>query len=405
VSATIGSCMTFFPARQMRGVNVVAQACRFNFYKTMNLRTIFYDCLTVLGVVINRQPLCGPRIVQISICDECNLACVMCNRRVMGAHGMFDYDRMIELMAELYPMGMRELFYHGFGEPCLHPRLPEMIRHARIHYPLLKQHIITNGTWKSEDLMDEIIRADVKVRVSVHGGDQQTWQSIHPDDDPSLFEQTRRNLHRLASVRPDHVEILYVMTNRNCDRIGPMLDLAAATGVRHILFRPMRLFPDPQGKTMNRDLMLSHSQYEKLRTELLEIVTKTKGIFDISAVPFWENSYDDDLGRPSSRNYYLKNSCFIGSVLTVIGLDGTVWGCVEESSENAPLGNLNDNSFRKIWWGEPYFRFRERQLFRDKESLIACGCYSFCQHLGINRKLNNFRRLRLCALWRNLLNW
>lgn len=370
----------------------------------MTLRGAYYDGLTVLGVMLQRQPLCGPRIVQIGICDECNLACAMCNRRAMGAGGMMPAETLTRLVPDLYALGMREIFYHGFGEPCLHPDLPDVIAFTRAHAPKAKQHIITNGAYLPDSLLRAILDADVKVRISTHAGDRAAWKAVHPDDDDRVFDRVAENLRRLCNRRPDRVEVLYVMTNLNCGGVQAMLDFACATGVRHLLFRPMRLFPDAQGREMNRQLMLSREQYERLQAELDDAVSRYRGRLDIQAVPFLENRFDDVLGRPSSCAYYREHSCYIGSVLTVIASNGDVWGCVEESSTGAPLGNIHLARFKDIWWSEAYGRFRDRQLFREKAALSPDGCHSFCQHLGINRKLNNVRRFRLRALRANFAN-
>jgi MoaA/NifB/PqqE/SkfB family radical SAM enzyme len=370
----------------------------------MTLRSAYYDGLTVLGVMLQRQPFCGPRIAQIGICDECNLACAMCNRRAMGAGGLMPAETITRLVSELYPLGMREVFFHGFGEPCLHPRLPDVIDFTRAHAPQAKQHIITNGAHLPDRLLRAILDADVKVRISAHAGDRATWKAVHPDDDDRTFDRIVENIRRLADGRPDRVEVLFVMTNLNGGGVQAMFDLAQSAGVRHLLFRPMRLFPDAQGREMNRPLMLSRDRYERLQAELDDAVARDGGRFDIQAIPFLENRYDDELGRPSSCGYYREHSCYIGSVLTVIGSNGDVWGCVEESSRGVPLGNVHRMPFTDIWWGEAYRMFREQQLFRDKAAMSPDGCHSFCQHLGINRKLNNVRRLRLRAVRANFRN-
>jgi MoaA/NifB/PqqE/SkfB family radical SAM enzyme len=349
-------------------------------------------------VLLQRQPLCGPRIVQVGICDECNLACAMCNRLAMGAGGMMPAATVTRLVEELYSLGMREIFYHGFGEPCLHPGLPEMIRFTAAHAPRVAQHIVTNGACLPDPLLQAVREADVKVRVSAHAGDRATWRAVHPDDDDRQFERIERHIRRLADGRPDRVEVLFVLTNLNCGGVEAMLAFAEQCGVRRVLFRPMRLFPDAQGHDMNRHLMLSREQYERLQVELEEATARVSGRLAIQAVPFLENRFDDTLARPSSCGYYRDHSCYIGSVLTVIAANGDVWGCVEESSGGMPLGNVHRAPFREIWWGSAYRQFRERQLFLDKTAMTADGCHSFCQHLGINRTLNNIRRFRLRAV-------
>lgn len=360
----------------------------------MHLRNAWLDALTTLGVVLHRQPLCGPRIVQLGISDECNLACAMCNRQAIGAGGLMPLATATRLVEELSPLGMREIFFHGFGEPCLNPDLPEMIRVTAARAPRVGQHIITNGTWMTDPLLAAIREVDVKVRVSAHGGDRASWKAVHPEDDERVFACVERTLRRLADGRPDRVEVLFVLTNLNAGRVDVMAEFAAACGVRHVLFRPMRLFPDAQGHDMNRHLMLSGDQYDRVRRDIGTVSDRYRGRLEIQSVPFSENRFDPALGRPSSRDFYKTHRCYIGSVLTVISTNGDVWGCVEESTGGAPLGNINRESFREIWWGPAYRRFREQQLFRDKAGMSADGCHTFCQHLGINRTLNDVRQLR-----------
>lgn len=366
----------------------------------MHLRNAWLDALTTLGVVLQRQPLCGPRIVQIGISDECNLACAMCNRLSIGAGGLMPVATATRLVEELYPLGMREVFFHGFGEPCLHPGLPEMIRFTSARAPRVAQHIITNGSWMPDELLAAIRDADVKVRVSAHAGDRATWRAIHPTDDDAWFDHVEGTLRRLVEGRPDRVEVLFVLTNLNGGSVDAMLEFAQACGIRHVLFRPMRLFPDASGQDMNRHLMLSREQYERLAAAMADATVRYRGRLTIQAIPFAENRFDESLGRPSSGDFYRAHSCYIGSVLTVISTNGDVWGCVEESSGGVPLGNIHRESFERIWWGDAYRRFRERQLFLDKSAMSADGCHSFCQHLGINRTLNDVRQLRVRRLAR-----
>ena len=361
----------------------------------MKLRHLYYDLITLHGIFWHSRPWCGPRIAQINISDNCNLDCTICNRLSMGVSGLLDAEKVITLVDELYSLGTQEIFFHGFGEPGLHPRLPEMIQHVRRQAPQMRQHLITNGTWDSPRLLDAILDGPVNVRFSLHAGEAETWQRIHPRDDLKNFLQAGENLLHLTGQASDRVEVLYVICNANCQKIAEMVAFASDHGVKRILFRPMRLFENRSGQYMNAHLLPNAEEFQEAATAVARCQHELRGRISVQSVPFDQNYFDPAQGRPSSRAFYLSRRCYIGYVLTVIERDGSVWGCLPESSNGEPLGNIHEKSFREIWYSQKYEAFRQKQLFLDKAALDHAGCHSYCQHLDTNLRLNRFSlRLR-----------
>jgi len=354
----------------------------------MRIRSLYYDFLTLLGIFLNSAPRCGPRIAQINISDNCNLDCAICNRSCMGVSGLLDSRKVMTLVNELYELGTQEIYYHGFGEPACHPGLPEMVRQVSAHSPKLRQYLITNGTWNSPGLLEAIAANKVHTRFSLHAGDAETWKRIHPRDDPENFIQATDNLRCLTDCIPEHLEVLYVLCNANYLKIDEMVAFAEKNGVRRILFRPMRLYKNLQGEYTNASLLLNEQEFQRASDLIAQYKQKLSGRITVQSVPFEQNSYNLQQERPSSRNFYLSRGCYIGYVLTVIERDGNVWGCLPESSDNQPMGNIHKNNFREIWCGEKYKAFRQKQLFLDKTCLDRHGCHSYCQHLDTNIRLN-----------------
>ena len=360
----------------------------------MNLRSLYFDLATILGMFWQKQPWCGPRIAQIDISEDCNLDCIICNRSSMGVSGLMDGERISSLVDELYTLGTQEIFFHGFGEPACHPRLPEMIHHIHSHYPKLRQHLITNGTWTSSALRSAIAEGGVKTRLSMHAGEENTWQAIHPRDSIQFFRQAGENLRYLTAHDPDRVEVLFVICNLNFSRIPEMVSYALDHGVKTILFRPMRLFKDRNGQFMNDSLLPNAEEFQEAADTIAQLRKRLRGKILLQSIPFDENSYNPDLERPSSRKFYLSRSCYIGYTLTVIERDGGVWGCLPESSDGKPLGNIFESSFRDIWFGRAYASFRKNKLFLNKAALDHHGCHSYCQHLDTNSRLNGIKPWR-----------
>jgi MoaA/NifB/PqqE/SkfB family radical SAM enzyme len=243
-------------------------------------------------------------------------------------------------------------------------------------------------------LGNAILECRVHARFSLHAGDPDTWRRMHPKDDLKHFVQGGKNLMEMASRAPEQFEALYVICNANCGTIPEMISFAVSRGVRKILFRPMRLFKDRQGRTMNAVLQPTAEQYRDASRTIERLQKELRGSVSIQSIPFEQNCFDAARGRPSSQDFYDWRSCYIGYVLTVIERDGNVWGCLPESSDGIPLGNIHETSFKKIWFGKSYESFRRRQLFQDRQSLNALGCQSYCQHLETNIRLNRVKPWR-----------
>jgi MoaA/NifB/PqqE/SkfB family radical SAM enzyme len=362
----------------------------------MNLRSVYFNLATLLGVLRQKAPVCGPRIAQIDISENCNLDCVICNRSSMGVSGLIESRKVLSLVDELYAMGTQEIFFHGFGEPACHPDLPEMIRYIHSRYPKLSQHLITNGTWNSPALRGALVGGQVKTRFSLHAGEEKTWQVLHPQDSVQFFRQAGENLRHLAAHNSSRVEVLFVICNLNYRRIPEMVSYARDHGVKTILFRPMRLFRNRNGQYMNDALLPNAEEFKEAAAAIARLREELRGQMRVLSVPFDEHSYNPELARPSSRMFYLSRSCYIGYALTVIERDGGVWGCLPESSGGRPLGNIFETPFSEIWFGQKYAAFRRSKLFLNKTSLDHHGCHSYCQHLDTNIRLNRIKP------WRNL---
>jgi len=317
----------------------------------------------------------------------------MCNRRSLGVSGFMPYQRIISLVDELYRLGMREVYFHGVGEPLMHPRITDILNYAGSKYPSLKMGIVSNGTLLDRGIVQSVIRNRVKVRVSLHAADRRTWQEIHPHDRTGLFDRTIEGIRSITEADPGLIELLFVIFRSNSSRIREMAELAGSLGVREVLFRPMRFLADRAGKNMNSHLMLDAREFNAAGEMLKDLKRRYRGAINLNIVPFESSEYDEIAGRPSSRKALEGNSCHIGFVLSVILTSGEVIGCLEESFDR-PMGNILSESFRQIWWSSGYQEFRRRQRHPDRGPNRENGCHTYCQHLAINRKMNGLLSLK-----------
>ncbi|RLG19171.1 radical SAM/SPASM domain-containing protein [Nanoarchaeota archaeon] len=94
-----------------------------------------------------------PKILQLEVTNDCNLNCRICMRnkssREIGYLSLEDFKKL--------PLDkFKEVAFHGWGEPLLHPDLIKMISHASSIG--LETSLITNGTLIDER-SDEIFES------------------------------------------------------------------------------------------------------------------------------------------------------------------------------------------------------------------------------------------------------
>jgi len=117
--------------------------------------------------------------VYIEPTSRCNLSCRTCIRNAwqkpQGNMSSSTFDRLIKSLRELlFPP---DVFFGGFGEPLLIPRIAEMV--ARVKAVAGKVEIITNGMLLTDQLSRELIDAGLDMLwVSVDGATAEHYSDV-----------------------------------------------------------------------------------------------------------------------------------------------------------------------------------------------------------------------------------
>ncbi|HEY0847297.1 MAG TPA: radical SAM protein [Noviherbaspirillum sp.] len=215
-----------------------------------------------------------PRFVQIEPVGQCNLRCRMCpvQFRPEGAPGQprayMDFEVFCRLIDQ-FPE-MTELQLQGLGEPLLHPRFFDMVRHAAQRGVRVSTN--TNMTVMSEQGAEECVRSGLHaMHVSLDGATATTYQAIRLR---SRFERVLRNLRRVMDARSrlgsglQQIRLVAVAMRDNLAELPALVRLAHAEGIDNIFvqhlchdfgetslparYAPMRHFIDEQ-TLMNED--------------------------------------------------------------------------------------------------------------------------------------------------------
>ncbi len=381
--------------------------------------------LDILGVFNGQYAFKGPLHVQIDLTNDCNNNCIgcWCNSPLLEEKAIpprvkkqfLPFSLLKELLDELSPMGTKEIYFSGGGEPFMHPEIMDILVYAKKKN--FTCYVNTNFTLLDKEKIEKIIEIGLDhLTVSTWAGTPQTYAATHPNKSEETFNQIKANLTLLNSAkrRTPYIKLYNVIFNLNYHELEEIVDFARETGSESVEFALIDTVP---GKT---DKLLLNPQQIKIlqdKAKSLNDNLDKRGCLD-EVLLFRFDSFlrricsSNDLSKATyDRNIIDKMPCYIGWCFSRIMPDGNVNSCLK--AHRIPVGNLYHNSFSQIWNGEKQQYFRRKTLVYEKNDpffyligndpeIKEAGCYKSCDDIGRNIYLHN-RIMSLTPLERGLL--
>jgi len=145
------------------------------------------------------RPWTYPERMYLESTNACNLQCIMCPKgrgEMQRPVGYLDWDLFKRVVDEMSPH-VHTTTLHIWGEPLLHPRLPEMIAYCREHD--LRTEISTNGVLLDEQMSRALLRAGpAAVYIGMDGFTKETYERVRRQAD---FERTVANIQRFLQLK------------------------------------------------------------------------------------------------------------------------------------------------------------------------------------------------------------
>ena len=143
-----------------------------------------------------------PTLIDFEVTNQCNLDCIMCPRDSMNRpKGFMDFDFFRQVVDQIPPHRIEKSWFHLYGEPLLHPRLPEMMhyagRRARIGELGLSTNCVLLDTEKSRALLESPLDTIV---LSIDGATRETYEKIRRKGD---FNAVLENAARFLEMREE----------------------------------------------------------------------------------------------------------------------------------------------------------------------------------------------------------
>ena len=276
-----------------------------------------------------------PDRLYIEVTNVCNLDCVMCptGLHILERHkGHMKWELFTKIIDEMAPH-VQTTTLHIWGEPLLHPQLPELIRYARDRG--IEVSISTNATLLTEERSAALLDSGLsEIYLCLDGMNAETYEAIRRKAD---FQETKENIHRFIAMRQKRDD-------------GPK------TYVQIIEMEPT-----------------------KEQTEEFRRYWQLPGVdrVNVKAFDSWGNqvkeinqlrSAEDQL--PSLKGRY---HCPLLWYHCHVYFDGTVTCCDRDYGAKYPLGNVAEaGGVMAVWNGPKMAELRRKHLERDLLDVPPC---------------------------------
>jgi radical SAM protein with 4Fe4S-binding SPASM domain len=293
-----------------------------------------------------------PFTISIEPTTACNLRCPECpsglrsfSRRTGNLRADFFRRTIDDLYRDLY-----FLIFYFQGEPYINPEFLDMVKYASQKgiYTITS----TNGHFLSEENARRTIESGLdRLIISVDGSTQEVYEQYRKSGNLDLVLQGARNVvkwkKQLGSKTP-HLIFQFLVVRPNEHQIPEIYRLAKEIGIDEVKLKTAQIYDYAQGNS----LIPVQDQYSRYRQQA-------------------DGSY-----RIKNK---LLNHCWKLWHACVITWDGMVVPCCFDKDAQYRMGNLQDQSLRKVWQQKPYQEFRKNILKGRDQIDICTNCTEGCK--------------------------
>ena len=285
-----------------------------------------------------------PPAVGIELTNHCNLHCPECasgSGQMKREKGFMNRELYDKILTELNPSLFNiNLFFQG--EPMIHPDFFSLIDQPYDLYSIVS----TNGHFLTPDNAVRIVVSKLKkLIVSIDGMDQNTYSHYRKDGQLNVVMNGIRNVSSAIKTYNSSLKLeLQFLVNRNNEHQIASVRLFASEINATLKLKSMQIIN-------NNDIEQWLPVQDKYRRY------KEKGDSFVIRNP-------------------MPNRCFRLWTNPVITWDGKVLPCCFDKDADHIMGDLNHNSFREIWFGEKYRKYRQLILASRGDIDICRNCTS-----------------------------
>ena len=293
-----------------------------------------------------------PMTISLEPTTACNLRCPECPsglRAFTRPTGNLKENFFRDTINELYKELVYLIFYFQ-GEPYINPKFLDMVKYANQKgiYTITS----TNGHFLNDENARKTIESGLdRLIISVDGTTQDTYESYRKEGNLDHVLQGARNIVRwkkeLKSATP-HIIFQFLVVKPNEHQIPEIYRLADEIGIDEVKLKTAQVYDYEHGN----ELIPTLDQYSRYAKQ-------ADGTYSIK-------------NELLNHCWKLWHSC-------VITWDGLVVPCCFDKDADHRLGDLKNESFKSLWHGPAYQKFRT-DLLKGRDQIDICtNCTEGCK--------------------------
>lgn len=290
--------------------------------------------INLMGVVfswasLRKSPFGLPFLVHIEPSNRCNLKCRLC----VTGRGILERpngDMRLALFKEIIDQlegGIIYLVLYNMGEPLLNPDIFEMIKYAKKKKIFIK--LSTHGQFEDKACIKNLIDSGLdELVISLDHADAKTYRDMKGNNG---FEMVLENTRLLLKERDKRLKpfiILQLLATRDNEKnFSQFKEMAGSLDVDRGFIKEVCVnFPGSKPET---DFLPVNKKY---------------------------------IRKAYAYNFRRRHLCYRPWISSVVFWDGSIVSCCFDQQGNHVLGNIQNESFRKIWDGKNSVAFRNKMI-------------------------------------------
>lgn len=143
----------------------------------------------------------------------CNMRCVYCNEIYYGGKkASYDINLLVDDLIKSGSLSKLKTVVWGGGEPVLDKSFAQLVQKISDNFPWIKQRIITNSTFFSQEIEDLLSKNKVTITTSIDAGTEEIFKEIKKN---TGFFKIFENLKKYALARSENITIKYIIMGNN----------------------------------------------------------------------------------------------------------------------------------------------------------------------------------------------
>ena len=331
----------------------------------------------IIAAIVSGQPTVGPSHVELNITDRCNIACYFCSQQDIRTSEQICYDRLVQILDELVPRGLKSVRMSGGGEPLFHPDIVRILEYLGSR-KVVVDNLTTNGVGLIPSVAELLVRNHGRyVMISLNAvdpADYKRMMAVKGD----RFDRVIENVRHLVAIRGDApypmIAVQFLLDRQNYTRLPEMYRLGRSLGVDRVAVG----FVEPiVNQTFDWSLLLGDADVALIRPYLTEVVEADRdaqlldtfftGAAVNTLVYELRSRFSAPVPDPTAPSFKEENgACFFAWYSTVLRGNGDLHPCcLLQTPGVKTAGNAKNGTFADQWNGPAYNKLREemREVF------------------------------------------